>query len=562
MHDVTAIAKAQPHSLIGKAFRFAKKAHAGQKRKSSDPYFSHVVATADTLLSWNLDEVTIAAGLLHDVVEDTPVQHEELARHFGEEIAALVDGVTKLGRIKYRGAERKVESLRKLIFAISKDLRVVFIKLADRLHNMRTLNALPREKQKRIALETDEIYAAIAYRLGMHNLSGELHDLAFPYLYPKEYRWLKTAIPERYSERMRYLERIAPTVEQCLKDHRITPQQIDFRAKRYSSLYFKLLRHGMDFDKIYDLVAFRIIVRSVEECYAALGAIHQSWPPLPGRIKDYIASPKPNNYRSLHTTVIGPEGKIVEFQIRTKEMHEENEYGIAAHWIYKQQQKKGKRNTVPSAEEITWIQQLKQWYEQYSLNPEHALHAMKIDFFKGRIFALTPKGDVVDLPEGATPVDFAYRIHTEIGNGCVGAKVNGTFVPLNYRLQSGDLVEIIAQKNKLPSQDWLRFVKTSLARDHIKAALRKKRGSLYLKKPSKTEFLIVAEDRVGLIKDITTAIARSHVNIIQFRTQSQAGNKFPIDKVQCDLTDRKKIEKLVLKIKKIDGVKEVRYRIL
>ena len=315
------LVKQNPEGLIARAFRFAERAHAGQKRKSGDPYVSHTIAVAEILESWRLDEVTIAAGLLHDTVEDGGVPLETIKKNFGEEVAFIVDGVSKLGKIKYRGASAKAENMRKMILALSQDLRVVFVKLADRLHNMRTLSALPPPKQKRIAMETDEIYAPLAYRLGMHSLSGELQDLAFPHLYPKENEWLHRTVESRYEERLKYLERIKPEVEKALADHRLKPSAMDFRAKRYGSLYKKLLRNNMDVERIYDLVAMRIIMNDVSDCYAALGVIHEKWPPLPGRIKDYIAVPKPNGYRSLHTTIIGPDEKIIEFQIRTREMH-------------------------------------------------------------------------------------------------------------------------------------------------------------------------------------------------------------------------------------------------
>lgn len=565
------IVKSKPDSLIARAYHFAAKAHSGQKRKTGDPYFSHPLATAEILDSWHMDDASIAAGLLHDTVEDTSVTMDEIKKEFGEEIAFLVDGVTKLSRIKYREKDKteaekaKIENLRKMIFAISEDLRVVFIRLADRLHNMRTLKALPPQKQRRIALETDEIYAPLAYRLGMQNLAGELRDLAFPYLHPKEYEWLKRTMSEEYSDREKYLHRTKPILEKALKANNISPIAIDFRAKRMSSLYHKLLRHEMDINRIYDLVAMRVIVSSVSECYAVLGAIHHIWPPLPGRIKDYIAMPKPNGYRSLHTTVIGPEEKIIEIQIRTQHMHEENEYGIAAHWLYEQkksgQLEKGIFKKI--TEELRWVKQLREWQSQHAnVNTEDFLQAMKIDFFKDRIFVITPKGDVIDLPSGATPVDFAYHIHSEIGNTCVGAKINGQFAPLDQELKSGDVVEIFTQKHKRPSEDWLKFVKTSIARDHIRLALRKKYSGFYKHSPTKAELRIVVSDRVGLIKDISTVIARSHINIISFQAFNPRGGKFPIDKIEIGTTDRDKIEKLILKLKKIKEVQEVSYQLV
>jgi GTP pyrophosphokinase len=557
MPSLKEIIKAEPESLVARAYAFAKVAHAGQKRKTGEPYFNHPLATAEILKIWQMDEQTIAAGLLHDTVEDTPATLEELEKNFGKEVAFLVDGVTKLGKIKYRGSENQAENLRKLVLKLSQDLRVVFIKLADRLHNMRTLSALPPLKQKRIALETDEIYAPLAYRLGMQNVSGELQDLAFPYLHPREAEWLKETVSARYEERIKYLERVKPSVEKALSEHNIPPVAIDFRAKRYSSLYKKLVRHNMDIDKIYDLVAFRIIVDTTEQCYAALGIIHQLWPPLPGRIKDFIAMPKPNGYRSLHTTVIGPDKKIIEFQIRTKEMHMENETGIAAHWLYKQ----GKQASgTKAAQEIAWVQQLRKWQENFTSDPEEFMASMKVEFFKDRIFVMTPRGDVIDLPQGATPVDFAYQIHTEVGNSCTGAKVNDSFVPLYHELHSGDMVEILTQKNKKPSEDWLKFAKTSSAREHIRNALNKSARAEH--PPTKTELRIILQNRVGLIKDISTIIARSHVNIGSIDMQNQGGGNYPIMKIQLNLNNKEKTEKLILKLKGIREVKEISSRLI
>jgi len=546
--------------LLRRAFDFSQKAHANQKRKSGEPYFNHAYETALKLAEWRLDTATIAAGLLHDVLEDAGINLDELKKEFGEEIAFLVDGVTKLGRLKYRGIEKQAENLRKMILALGEDLRVVFIKLADRLHNMKTLSALPIQKQKRIALETSEIYAPLAYRLGMANLAGELEDLAFPYLYPREHQWLIENVKESYEERQSYLEKVKPIIEKSLKEHGIEPIKIDLRAKRYSSLYKKLLRYDMNLEQIYDLVALRIIVRTVEECYAALGIIHQLWPPLPGRIKDYIALPKPNGYRSLHTTVFCLENKPTEIQIRTLEMHEEAENGIAAHWAY--EQKKGTKDYLEEKpifadkKELVWVQQLKNWQKEFT-NPEEFIQSLKIDFFKDRIFAITPKGEVIDLPAGATPVDFAYAIHTDIGDSCVGAKVNNKIVSLDYQLQSGDLVEILTQKSKKPSESWLKFVKTSQARKKIKSRLRQSAGS-YQKK-LQTEFKITVADRIGILKDITTVISRSHINIVKVSVP-ETGH-FPNLKILCDLSNTEKIQKLILKLKKIKGVKEIGYKV-
>ena len=553
-----------PTSIIAKAYAFAEKAHRKQKRKSGEPYFSHVVATAEILSQWHMDDATIAAGLLHDTVEDTGVTLDDIKREFGDEVAFLVDGVTKLGRLKYRGAESRSENMRKMILALSHDLRVVFIKLADRLHNMHTLGALPPAKQKRIALETSEIYAPLAYRLGMYNVSGELEDIAFGYLSPKEYEWLERTTKEQYAERLKYLESIKPSVEALLKKHEIKPLAIDFRAKRYSSLYRKLLEHNMDLGKIYDLVAMRVIVETIPECYAVLGVIHEAWPPLPGRIKDYIALPKPNSYRSLHTTVIGPGDKIVEFQIRTKQMHDEGEYGAAAHWRYKERD----RHSLTGeklASEMMWVRQLREWQDRIfgkDSDPEKFLEAMKTDFFRHRIFAVTPRGDVIDLPVGATPIDFAYHIHSEVGDEASGARVNGALVPLDHELTSGDMVEIIRQKGKKASEDWLKFVKTAIARDRIRTALREKnKFAKRWQAPTHCSLKIVVQDRVGLIQDISSMIARNHMNILSFHAEHPKGGDNSFERADIQSTDKAKIARLIVKLKTVKGVKEVSYKL-
>lgn len=554
--------KNNPNSIVSLAYEFGLNAHLGQKRKSGEPYFNHCIAVADILISWNMDESTLAAGLLHDVLEDTKVSPEQIKQKFGEEIFFLIDSVSHLGRIKYRGIKQKAENMRKFIFSLSKDLRVIFIKLADRLHNMRTLNFLPKEKQKRIALETDEIYAPIAYRLGMQNLSGELQDLAFPYIYPEEYKWLIQNVKDKYETRLSYLKKVAPILKETLIKNNIQILNLDFRAKRWSSLYKKLLLYDMDIEKIYDLVALRIIVPEVSDCYAALGVVHELWPPLPGRIKDYIAMPKPNGYKSLHTTVIGPNDKKIEIQIRTKQMHEENEFGIAAHWIYKS--KKYNKNLNTGLEkELNWIKELNEWQkEKQQLNESSGefLKSLKTDFFKNRIFVLTPKGDVLDLPDQATPVDFAYSIHSEIGDTCVGAKVNDKIVPLNYKLKSGDVVEILTQKNKKPSEDWLSFVCTSIAKDRIKSALKNK--NQFKKILTKTEIKIIAETDKELIKNISSIISRSHFNILSFHTENTYSKNYQINRIEIDSTNKDKIEKLILKLKNNINIKEISYKII
>jgi GTP pyrophosphokinase len=560
--DVKEIAKTLPDSLIGRAYRFAENAHKGQRRASGEPYFEHARKTADHLLEWRLDEETVAAGLLHDVAEDTDIPLERIKDEFGPSVCFIVDGVTKLGKIKYRGVESQRENIKKLILASSEDIRVLLVKLADRYHNMMTLKFLPSDKQKRIALETYEIYAPIAYRLGMQRLSGELEDLAFPYINREAYDWLMKNIRARYEDRVKYLTRIKPIVMKALSDADIETLRLDFRAKRYSSLYKKLLRYDMDVEKVYDLVAFRIIVKSVGDCYAALGIIHNLWPPLPGRIKDYIATPKPNGYRSLHTVVIGVGEKPIEFQIRTVEMHEEAENGIAAHWAY--EEKKGTRDyterktSIAKEREIEWVTRLRNW--QNEQDSDNLIEAMKIDFFKDRIFAVTPKGEVIDLPAGATPVDFAYHIHSAVGNQCVGARVNGQIVPLDRELRSSDVVEVIIQKGKKPSASWLEFVKSAHARNHIKKSLTGKMGVSFAVKPKHTEFRILADNRIGLIKDISGVISRSHIGIMGINTALDSRGHFHVIKVECDIADQEKVQRLILKLKSVKEIKEIEYK--
>lgn len=561
--------KQNPEGLIAKAYSFAEKVHAGQKRRTGEPYFNHVLATAEIVMSWNLDEPTVAAALLHDVLEDGGISPENLQLNFGKEVFDLVDGVTKIGHVKYRGAEAKADNLRELILAISGDLRVVLIKLADRLHNMRTLSALPRDKQKRIALETDEIYAPLAYRLGMHRLTSELQDLAFPYIQPEEHRSLAKIITSAVvAENNRYLEKVRHLLGKLLADSHIQPIQMEYRVKALGSLYKKMQHYGYTLEQVYDFLAMRVIVSNVAECYAALGVIHAAWTPVPGRIKDFIAAPKPNGYRSLQTTVIGPDNKILEIQVRTSEMHEENEYGIAAHFLYKSRDRSSesldKAEAKRAETELHWVQQLKDWRERISnsdSDSEEILEAMKIDFFRDRIFVTTPKGEVLDLPAGSTPIDFAYRIHSDLGNSTASARVNGKQISLDHELHSGDLVEIITQKGKKPSEDWLNFARTAVARDHIRSALRKKKtGSLSIIRAIRTEFKITAKDRIGLIKDITSVIAKAKINILNTITSNSFDPKSHVLRLVCELPSHPMAETLVSKIRQVKGVQEVSYK--
>src|SRR3989344_620155 len=435
--------------LIEKAFKFAEGAHQGQKRFSGEGYILHPLSVAQILSAMRLDQKTVAAGLLHDVPDDTKKTLQDIEKEFGKEVAFLVGGVSKLGKLRYPKTgldvkeprarikkpvdlDLRAENLRKMFFAMSEDLRVILIKLADRLDNMKTLGALPPEKRQRIALETLEVFAPLANRLGMGEMKGKLEDLAFPYLYPKEYEWLKNNIKERYEVRQKELTKIKPLLVAILAQAGIKPIDIHSRPKHYWSLYQKLLRNDMNFESIYDLIAIRVIVQDIKTCYEALGAIHEFWRPLPGRIKDYIASPKPNGYQALHTTVFCSEGKIIEVQVKTKEMHEEAERGIAAHWAMKE-----RVNLKTQAKRFAWVQQLRDWQSKI-LESKEFLEGLKVDFLKNRIFVFTPKGDVIDLPEGATPVDFAYAVHSDIGEHCTGAKVNGKMMQLARPLKNGD----------------------------------------------------------------------------------------------------------------------------
>ncbi len=468
-------------ALIKRAYHFAKEAHEGQKRFSGEPYFSHPLATARGLAGLKLDAVTIAAGLLHDVPEDTPLTLEDVEKEFGKELAFLVGGITKIGRIKLKGSreEEFLENLRRLFLVMAKDLRVVFIKLCDRLHNMQTLQYVPQHKQKRIARETLEVYAPLADRLGIGEIKGELEDLAFPYVYPEDYRWVKKISAPRREDFDKYV----PAAKRALKralDKEGIEAEIQGRAKHLYSLYRKLLLKDRDIANIYDLVALRVVVEDVEACYAVLGSIHHHWKPLLGLIKDYIAQPKPNGYQSLHTTIFGPEGKIIEIQVRSREMHEASEYGAAAHWQYARRKKLAKSEDHLDAnggipeEKLAWVRRLVSWQQEIE-NPEEFKKTLKLDVFAKRIFVFTPKGDVVDLPAGATPIDFAYEIHSEIGDGCVGAKVGGKMVGLDTKLQNGDIVEIVvSKKSRGPKRDWLGIAVTAEAKRKIRQGIKRR----------------------------------------------------------------------------------------
>jgi GTP pyrophosphokinase len=451
--------------LIKRACLFAEKAHSGQLRKSGEPYYNHVFATGINLATLKMDAETIAAGIMHDVLEDTEVTPAEMTAEFNEHITKLVEGVTKLGKLRYSGAERHVESLRKFFIAMADDIRVVVIKLCDRLHNIQTLQYVSPEKQKRIALETLEIHARLADRLGMGRLKAQLEDAAFPYVYPEEYK-----ATLEYFESMRpvsdeQLEKVVITLEEELTTFDVEIERIDHRVKHLYSLWQKLKRYKMDGSKIHDVVALRIIVPTVGDCYQALGVIHGLYRPVPGRFKDYIAVPKPNGYRSLHTTIFSGDGNTLEIQIRTKEMHQEAEYGIASHLNYKELGKNSNKEEVKK--KTGWTRELLEWQKDVDHHKDF-MQNLKTDFFEKRVFLLTPKGDVIDLPEGSTPIDFAYTVHSKIGDHIAGAKVNGKLMPLDTILQNRDVVEIEVRENATPKRKWLEMTRTTLAKRKIR----------------------------------------------------------------------------------------------
>lgn len=469
--------------LITEAYEFAIKAHAGQKRRSGEDYVQHPIAVAKILAEIGMRSKTISAALLHDIPEDTPTTLEDIEKKFGKEIAGMVNGVTKLGRIKLRGSHEEyfLENLRKMFLAMATDIRVIIIKLADRLHNMRTLEFNPPDKQLRIAHETMEVFAPIANRLGMGEMKARLQDLSFKFLDKENYDKVKELEEKNYKEREKYLNKAIKELREEIEKGGIKVTEIHGRAKSIYSLFLKLKDRDMDINRVYDLAAVRIIVPEVADCYETLGIVHKKYRPMIGRIKDYISLPKPNGYQSIHTTVFGPDGKILEIQIRTQKMHNEAEFGIAAHWIYSEQKKKKnwkdyffrKKPDLPE-KELEWVRQLQEWQSEIGRDDKEFMEGLRIDFFRNHIFAFTPHGDIIDLPEDATPVDFAYAIHGEVGNHATGAKANNKMVPLDYKIQNGEVIEIqTAKDRKTPNGDWLKFVKTSVAKSHIRREIRK-----------------------------------------------------------------------------------------
>lgn len=471
--------------LIVKAYEFAKAAHKGQKRKSGENYIVHPLGTAKILAELGMGSITVASALLHDVPEDTSITLKDIEKEFGSEISGIISGITKLGKVQLRGSREEyfLENLRKMFLAMVTDIRSIIVKLADRLDNMNSLGYLEKEKQQRIAQETMEIFVPIANRLGMGEVKGKLEDLAFKYIDPENFEMVRKLSADEYRERENYVRQAISELKAELKKEGIKAISISGRTKNLYRTFLKLKERDMNIKRIYDLAAIRILVPGIPDCYETLGVVHKKYHPMVGRIKDYISLPKPNGYQSLHTTVFGPGGKIMEIQIRTQKMHDEAEFGIAAHWIYSEKETAGWKKyffkfhkSTPAINDLIWIRQLREWQNEIGHGDfEEFMRGLKIDFLKNHIFAFTPKGDIIDLPEEATPVDFAYLIHSEVGKRTIGARADGKIIPLDYQIKNGQVIEILTSKEKkYPSRDWLRFVKTSGARGHIKRELRKK----------------------------------------------------------------------------------------
>lgn len=556
---------------IRSAYELAKANHQGQKRNSGEDYIIHPLHVAMILADMNMDSATIIAGLLHDTIEDTSVTYEDIEKKFGKEIAELVDGVTKLKKLNYKSkAEKQAENIRKMVLAMAKDIRVIIVKLADRLHNMRTLEYMTEAKKIEKATETLEIYAPIADRLGMSRVKWELEDLSLRYLDPDEYYKLVDMVNKRRKEREELINSIIDTLKVNLERVGIKCE-INGRPKNFYSIYKKMKVKGKVFDEIYDLSAVRILTNDIKDCYGALGVVHTLWKPIPGRFKDYIAMPKPNNYQSLHTTVIDNNGETFEVQIRTYQMHQTAEYGIAAHWKYKT----GQTKTTSFDENLTWLRQLMEWQKDLN-DPNDFMDTLKVDFFADEVFVFSPKGDVINLPEGSTPIDFAYRIHTQVGNTCVGAKVNGRIVPLSYKLSSGNIVDIITNSNSGPSLDWLNIVKSNQAKKKISQYFKIKdrdknieKGKEILEKEAKrlnynvNEFLkdewideVRAKLNVSTIDDLYAALGFGTVKLSQVTAKLiDIYNRFNKKPIKNIVKSKRKVQKSGIDVKGVDGVK-------
>lgn len=556
---------------IRSAYELARVNHQGQKRNSGEDYIIHPLHVAMILADMNMDSATIIAGLLHDTIEDTSVTYEDIEKKFGKEIAELVDGVTKLKKLNYKSkAEKQAENIRKMVLAMAKDIRVIIVKLADRLHNMRTLEYMTEAKKIEKATETLEIYAPIADRLGMSRVKWELEDLSLRYLDPDEYYKLVDMVNKRRKEREELINSIIDTLKVNLERVGIKCE-INGRPKNFYSIYKKMKVKGKVFDEIYDLSAVRILTNDIKDCYGALGVVHTLWKPIPGRFKDYIAMPKPNNYQSLHTTVIDNNGETFEVQIRTYQMHQTAEYGIAAHWKYKT----GQTKTTSFDENLTWLRQLMEWQKDLN-DPNDFMDTLKVDFFADEVFVFSPKGDVINLPEGSTPIDFAYRIHTQVGNTCVGAKVNGRIVPLSYKLSSGNIVDIITNSNSGPSLDWLNIVKSNQAKKKISQYFKIKdrdknieKGKEILEKEAKrlnynvNEFLkdewideVRAKLNVSTIDDLYAALGFGTVKLSQVTAKLiDIYNRFNKKPIKNIVKSKRKVQKSGIDVKGVDGVK-------
>ena len=515
-------------NFIWEAFRYSKNAHKGQKRRSGEPYFTHCASVGIILSEWKMDTRTIAAGLMHDVIEDTDVSRNDMVDKFGEEIAELVDGVSKLSGIKFSSRrEKQAENFMKMFLSVAKDLRVIIIKFADRLHNMSTIKHLPLIKQRRIAIETRDVYAPLAHRLGMNKLKIELEDLILKTLEPEEYKLLQKKTKASRKQREKYIEEFTKPIKDELNNFNIQAE-IFGRAKHYFSIAGKMQKQNKKYEELFDLFAIRIIVNKIEECYAILGVAHQLFTPLQERFKDYIATPKSNGYQSIHTTVFGHQGKMVEVQIRTEEMDKTAEIGVAAHWIYKEQGSVSAEGTNIDRH-IRWLRELVDVLKAEDSNPEEFLHLLKVDLFKDEIFVFTPAGDVTPLPLNSTPIDFAFQVHTQVGVHCIGAKVNGKIVPLNTVLKNGDSVEILTSNTQKPSYAWLKFVQTGKAKSHIKRWVKKEQTEQSIKLGKEIiEKTLRRMKRISILEDLQSKPQALGYNQVEFVYSALANGQLSV----------------------------------